>query len=310
MPKPTTPVSAEKAILDKPEDFDAFWNNTLSTLNNYTAEHEKTLQEKRGGIQNYTIDVNSWNNTGIRGYCLHWDDSQARPLLIFTHGYNGKCDVQWQWAEMGFNVFGFDTRGFGRSVIPIHKDGWILTGIESPENSILRGAICDYIRATEIAREITQACTSRTLYYGYSFGGAMALMAESLNQSADMVAVGVPSLGWMAGRRKLVKLGSGDEINRYIRQHKEQEENIMHTLSYFDTANFAPAIKKPTLIGIGLKDIVVPAETVQVICTHLHCPHMIRKFPYSHSNQPEEKLWQNFDKEWQEMALTGLLPQN
>lgn len=303
--KPT--AASDQVIIDKPEDFDFFWKDTLAELNYYERQFEKTLSNSRGSVSHYTINFNSWKNTPILGYCLLWDDAQPRPLLIYTHGYNGQCNIEWQWAELGFNIFGFDTRGFGRSPVPIHKDGWILTGIESPVTSILRGAICDYVRATEIARCITQASILRTFYYGCSFGGAMALMAEALNQSADMLAAGAPTFGWMAGRRKLAKLGSGDEINRYIRVHPEQEDNIMNTLSYFDTANFAPLIKKPTLIGIGQKDMVVPAETVQAICKQLDCPHVIREFPYGHSSRPEEQLWQNFDKEWQQMARTGQL---
>ena len=307
MSGPTSTTSTDQNNVTKPDDFDQFWKQTISALNNYAKEFDKTLQDKRGDISHYAIDFNSWESTNIHGYCLHWNDAQPRPLLIYTHGYYGQCNIEWQWADLGFNVFGFDTRGFGRSPIPIHKDGWILTGIESPATSILRGAICDYLRATEIARMIAQSSTLRTLYMGHSFGGAMALMAAALNQSADMVVAGVPSFGWMAGRRKLVKVGSGEEINRYIRAHPEQEDSIMHTLSYFDTANYAALIKQPTLIGIGKKDIVVPAETVRSICEQLRCPHVIREFPYSHSNQPEERLWQNFDKEWQQMALTGQL---
>ena len=301
-------ILQEKIAVDKPEDFDNFWRATLYDLNQNGSGYELTLQDRRTNIEHHSVEFDSWNNTKIFGYCLHWNDARTRPLLIYTHGYNGQCQTQWEWAEMGFNVVGFDTRGFGRSTTSTHPDGWRLTGIESPETSILRGAICDYVRATEIARQITQAKTSRTLYYGFSFGGAMALIAEALNQSADLVAAGVPSLGWMAGRRKLVKLGSGHEINRYIRKNPAQEQNIMRTLSYFDTANFATAIKKPTLIGIGLNDIVVPKKTVRAICQHLHCPHVIREFPFSHSNQPEEKLWQNFDDDWQQMGLTGHLP--
>lgn len=302
------PISLENSFIDKPEDFNHFWKITLSDLSRTNSDYEQTLQDRRTNIEHHIVEFQSWNNTKIYGYSLHWNDARTRPLLIYTHGYNGQCQTQWEWAEMGFNVFGFDTRGFGRSTAATHPDGWILTGIESPETSILRGAICDYIRATEIARQITQARTSRTVYYGFSFGGAMALIAEALNQSADLVAAGVPSLGWMAGRRKLVKLGSGNEINRHIRKNPEHEQSIMHTLSYFDTANFAPLIKKPTLIGIGLNDIVVPADTVRAICQHLHCPHVIREFPFSHSNQPEEQLWKNFDHDWQQMGLTGHLP--
>ena len=308
MSTPGNPISSHPPVIEKPDDFDRFWRQTCMELNRYADTFERTLVDQRDAIDYYTIEFNAWQNTALWSYLLQWQDKQPRPLVIYTHGYHGQCDIQWQWARLGFNVFGFDSRGFGRSKMPIHDDGWILTGIDSPSHSILRAAICDYVRACEIAGRLTHASTSRTLYYGYSFGGAMALMGAALDQSADVVAAGVPSFGWMAGRRKLVKLGSGAEINRYIRAHPSDENAIMHSLAYFDTANFAPLITTPTLIGIGKKDVVVPTETVRAICGQLSCPHVIREFPYSHSHQPEEQLWQRFDRDWQQMALTGQLP--
>ena len=301
-------TTAKHPPLEKPKDFEAFWRNTHQQLKCYSSAHETRCMDQQGDIVNYAVTFNSWLDTTIKGYFLKWHGKKPRPLLIYTHGYNGNCNIQWLWARQGFNVFGFDTRGFGRSVIPIQKDGWILTGIESAETSILRGAVCDYIRAAEVARLLADGLTERTLFYGYSFGGAMALMAEAVCQCADVVAAGVPSFGWMAGRRKLVKMGSGQEVNHYIRAHPELQEQIMQTLSYFDCANFAPLIKKPCLIGLGQKDIVVPAETVRVICNNLQTPHVVREFPYSHSNRPEEQLWQNFEREWLALGLSGLLP--
>jgi len=307
MPEPHD-VLAEQITLDKPGDFAHFWRDTLDQLNHYAIEHEKTPVDKRGGITHTAVDFNSWLDTRISGYYLHWDDAQPRPLVIYTHGYYGQYDIQWQWAEQGLNVFGFDSRGFGRSTFPTHADGWILTGIESPQTSIIRGAVCDYVRAAEIARLSSSTAGSRILYYGYSFGGAMALAAEAVSQAADLVAAGVPTFGWMAGRRKLVRSGSSGEVNRTIDSHPELETRIMDTLSYFDTANFADMINKPVLIGIGREDHIVPAQTVRAICAQLHCPHVIREFPYSHSSQPDESLWQNFKQEWIQMALTGKLP--
>ena len=304
----SNPTSSPDPTIDRPQDFDQFWQETRFDLNNYPETFEQTLSDQQGRVSHYAIEFNSWQNTTIRGYLLKWQDSQPRPLIVYTHGYNGQCNTQWQWAHSGFNVFGFDTRGFGRSIAPVHHDGWILTNIESPLNSILRGAVCDYVRAGEIAKALTESSTNRTLFYGFSFGGAMALMAEALGQAADMVAAGVPTFGWMEGRRKLVKLGSGEEINHYIHTHPDREATIMRTLAYFDTVNFAPLIKKPTLIGIGKKDVIVPQKTVRAICSRLRCPFVIREFPYSHSNQPEEQLWQNFDRDWRQMALTGQLP--
>ena len=293
--------------IDRPEDFTAFWDETLQHLARVPARIQQEQIRRHGAINHSVVQFQSLDHVTIRGYLLHWDDNEKRPLVVYTHGYNGECDVLWAWARAGFNILGFDTRGFGQSPVERHES-WILTGIESPGSSIIRGALCDYIRAVDVARETCSQGTSRTLAYGYSFGGAMALMSQALAPVADMVTAGVPSFGWMAGRRRLVEKGSGFEVNQYLHANPLQELPVMNTLSYFDTANFAESIRQPTLIGIGMNDIVVPPDTVFAISNRLACPHRVMTFPFSHSDHEDERLWKEFEQAWQAMIVSGELP--
>ncbi|MDJ0739897.1 MAG: acetylxylan esterase [Gammaproteobacteria bacterium] len=297
------------SAIARPIDFDTFWRDTLRELARVPAAIGIDDGDSQASITQLVVEFNSLGGQRVHGYLLRWDDPVPRPLVVYTHGYNGRVDVLRPWAEAGFHVLGFDTRGFGRSPCATHPDGWILTGIGAPRSSILRGAVCDYVRAITVARALCAPRVSRTLAYGFSFAGAMAIMAEAVSGTADMVTAGVPSLGWMAGRRHLVRLGSGKEVNDYIAAHPQRESQVMHTLAYFDSANFAAAITKPTLIGVGRKDIVVPAETVQAISDRLQCEHRVMTFPYSHSDHPDERLWLQFEQAWQLMLTQGRLVQ-
>ncbi len=53
-----------------------------------------------------------------------------------------------------------------------------------------------------------------------------------------------------------------------------------------------------TLIGLGLNDPVVPAETVYPIVNHFAAPCEIMEFPVSHTTLPEEKRWEEFETRW------------
>jgi len=290
--------------MNKPTTFDQFWNSTLRELENLPIEYQTKHQQTIDEISCYSLTYPSLDKLPVNGYLLEHNGNAKRPVVIHTHGYNGQCDTMWSWAEKGLNVVGIDLRGFGRSreAITTHPEGWILTGLDNPKTSILRGAICDYLRAIDIARDYYKENTNRTIYYGFSLAGTMAMVAASLTNYAGFVSAGVPSLGWMEGRRSLVRAGSGQEVNRYIRHYSEKEDAIMKTLSFFDTAHFAERITAPTLVGIGKKDIIVPAETVWPIVQRLQCSHVVREFPYSHSNQPEEILWKEFEEEWLGLA--------
>ena len=125
-------------------------------------------------------------------------------------------------------------------------------------------------------------------------------------QVADFLVVAVPSVGWAEGRRRFVEEGSGQEINRSLEAHPEREEDLMLTLSYFDPMNFAADIRWPTLIG--LEDNVVPAPTVYAIANHLGGPHQVARLPVSHTERPEQKLWERFEAYWLRLVVEGVPP--
>ena len=52
-----------------------------------------------------------------------------------------------------------------------------------------------------------------------------------------------------------------EEINEYLRLYPDREPMVRETLAYFDGINFAPLIKAPMFVYIGLEDDVCPPET-------------------------------------------------
>lgn len=206
-------------------------------------------------------------------------------------------------------MLGVQVRGYGLSAdaLPARSpDGYVLTGIGSPEEHVLRGAVCDYARAVEVGRTLFGVLPSRTILNGSSFAGGLAVMAEALLGVADLLALAVPSLGWAEGRRSLVLAGSGSEINRFLDEHPEREQRVMSVISYFDPMNFAPWVRCPALVGVGLKDDVVPAPTVYAVADHLGGPCEVVELPVSHTDLPEERLWKDFEACWLRLAAEGV----
>jgi cephalosporin-C deacetylase len=257
------------------------------------------------------LAFNSLREARVSGYIIRRKDDIPRPLVVHSHGYDGELNPMWHWARAGVNVVGVQTRGYGssRDALPSPSSwGYVLTGIESPEEHALRGAVCDYMRAVEVGKKIVSSLVSRTLLHGASFAGGLAVMAEAVMQAADFLVVAVPSFGWAEGRRLFVEEGSGREINRYLEAHPEREEDVMVVLSYFDPMNFAADVRCPALVGLGMEDNVVPAPTVYAIVNHLGGPHQVVRLPVSHTERPEEKLWERFEAYWLRLAVEGVPP--
>ena len=290
-----------------PGDFSEFWRQTLAELEAVPAEVTRRACERAGGLTLEEIAFRSLGGRRLHGYLLRGREEDARPLVVHAHGYGSCCSVQWGWAEAGLDVVGIDIRGFGRSAdaLPERSEwGYVLSGIGAPETSVLRGAVCDYLRAARIGTHLCPRAR-RLVLYGRSFGAGLALMAEGVGRLADLLALGVPTFGWAEGRRFFVRDGSGQQINAYLEAHPDQTEDVMLVLRYFDAVHFAVHVRCPVLMGVGLHDPVVPPETVYPLANHLAGPVEIMEFPVSHTDRREEALWQRFETRWEALAMSG-----
>jgi len=297
--------------LSRPPDFDAFWETTLRELDavDPDVEPHSTLVDP-SNLELTLLSFRSLGGVRVSMYLVRWRDGQPRPLVVHAHGYRDDGpEIQMAWARGGLNVAGIDIRGYGRSRGACERQspwGWVLTGLSAPETAILRGAVCDFLRAITLAKQHLDGHLVRTIVHGQSFAGGLAVMTEAVRPQADLLALAVPTLGWAEGRLFFVKGGSGIEIARYVDTFPECAEDLMVTLRYFDPINFAGRIRCPTVVGVGLIDSITPPETVYPIANHLHVPNEVLEFPVSHSKLPEEKLWARFDARWIELALGGV----
>jgi len=296
-------------LRDEPADFDDFWNATHDSILEIDPGPVLARQKSPGdGLVYDHLTFTSLGNVRVSGYLLQHDVPEPRPLIVHSHGYNSQYDVMLHWANSGCNVLGIDFRSFGRSEhLSLALGGYILTGIASPQTSILRGAAMDLVQALRVAREILGAHIASTTLYGFSFGGAMALIAAALDRKVDLMVTGQPTLGWNSERLRLSTAGSAAELNRYLDCNPAERDTVMRTLDYFDTMHFAARLKVPTFIGIGLDDDVVPSRSVFAITNHAGTPDLeLRILPVAHSDDPRESLWADFDREWLQMTRAGL----
>jgi cephalosporin-C deacetylase len=291
----------------RPPDFDGFWQATLDELDQQDPEVEAVEVDRSASCSLAEVGFRSLGGARIEGYLLRWNDGAPRPLLLHGHGYGDRYDVRWDWAEAGFHVAGVDVRGFGRSRSALPEPspyGWILTGLSAPETSVLRGAVCDVVRLGEVASALLGDAVTGVVRQGTSLAGGLAVMAEAQRPSAQLLALAVPTFGWMEGRRMLAHAGSGAEVTGFLQLHPAVEEDAMVVLRYFDTVNHAARVRAPSLVGVGRVDDVVPAPTVYAIVNALTAPCEVWHLPVSHSMLPAEQLWRRFESRWLQRGLS------
>ena len=300
-----------KPSTTRPEDFADFWHSTRLQLEQIDpgVEYHSDLAGEVPGVRGHIISFLSLGRLRVSAYWLQWQDDKPRPLVINSHGYGSQCRPRWDWAAQGVNVISVDIRGFGISQAALpHPSRWgyVLTGIETPETSVIRMAVCDYMQAARIGQQLGGQSVDRLVFEGVSFSGGLALMAQAILGHADLLAIGVPTFGWAEGRNLFVQSGSGAEISRYLARRPDHMEDAMLVLRYFDAVNFADQVHCPVLLALGLKDDVVPAKTVFAIANHLQVPYELLTFAVSHSDGPEEEQWNQFESHWMRLIQRGL----
>ena len=300
-----------KPPLTRPQDFSAFWRSTRLQLEQMDpkVQLDSAMEGATPHVGGEIVSFLSLGHVRISGYFLRWLDARPRPLVISSHGYGNHCRPRWDWARQGVNVLSIDIRGFGisRAALPTpSRWGYVLTGIETPETSVIRAAVCDYMQGARIGHELCEDRTSKIVFEGVSFSGGLALMSQAILGLADLLAIGVPTFGWAEGRNLFVKSGSGAEISQYLARRPDHVEDTMVVLRYFDAVNFADQVNCPVVLALGLKDEVVPAKTVYAIANHLQVPYELLEFPVSHSDGPEQQQWNQFESYWMRLALEGL----
>ena len=302
-------VRAARPPLTRPRNFFPFWSDTLAAL-------ARTPPDPRLGIAVTSpegaritpVRFRSLGGRDIQGFLITPGDRQPdapaasrRPLVVSTHGYNSQSNPVLEarhTAACGADLFCFDVRGFGlsRPGCPTDPGGWVLTGLADPATSILRGAVCDFVRAAEVAVQL-ETGRGGIGFHGRSFGGALALMAQAVSQHAAYVAAAVPTLGWTEGRLRLARAGSAREINDHLAPHPADRPAFLRNLAYFDTLNFADRVRCRSLVGVGAYDEVVPPATVYAVTNHMAPAPEIMELPVSHTDRMDERRWVD-DRRW------------
>lgn len=311
-------VTGVQVTPDPPDDFDAFWQNTLEELNDVPLDLKLEMLEGENASETTTRAYWSANSLDGRriGGPVTFPPEVKGPQWVYGHGYGSVqqgCAWQDRIAAAGFIAVGVDARGYHRSRLPHDPEvpGWAIHGIASKETYILRGAVADTIRAVQVARSLAGADPKRTVLAGGSFSGGLATLAAPWIADLVYLALRVPTFGAYDLRRHLVQRGSGAEVNTYMDSLQPDEQRALRDrLRYFDAVNAATRIHDvPATVGLGVSDVVVPGETVAAIYHALATNDKeLLWYPCSHAVHPLTARWAEFETHTLErgMALCGL----
>lgn len=247
---------------DKQPDFDEFWDSTLNQLAETDAAPELTLLEEYSNDvrRTWRVEMTSFGGERISGVLVEPAAPGKYPAMISYMGYGSNVWYSDPSSNPRMTEFMLCVRNQALNRKPGEPDDWCTRGIESKDTYYYRGAFADAVRAVDFVCSREKTDLSRVFAQGESQGGALTLVAASLDGRIKAIAPSAPFLNDYPDYFTLAGW-PGEPIVAAARQKGMNEEDMYRVLSYFDVKNFTDRIKCPVLMAIGLQDPVCPPHT-------------------------------------------------
>ncbi len=258
-----------QVTVKRPEDFDRFWSNVMDEVARLplAPSLQHVAQRSTDAVDVYDLHYTSLDNLRMAGwYCVPTANcgSPPYPALILSPGYISEPVVPKSLAKQGYAVLSCAPRGKLRSNTSFNPGypGLLVRDVVDRNTYGYRGFYADACRAMDFLVERPEVDSSRIGVHGGSQGGALSLVLAALRpRSVSCCAVGAPFMCGIWDATRLTRSYPYEEINEFVRAHPGLVAQAENALAYFDVVNFAPMIRCPTLVHIGLADDICPPET-------------------------------------------------
>jgi cephalosporin-C deacetylase len=282
----------------EPEDFTAFWADTLASARSHPID--AVFEPVETALQTVVVEDVTFRGYGgqpIKGWMLRPASATGPlPTIVEYVGYGGGRGLHFErllWASAGYAHFIMDTRGQGGgwSVGDTPDDfadgngpaypGVMTRGILAPETYYYRRLYTDAVRAVEAARAHPFVDDSRVVVHGGSQGGGLSIAVAALVNDVAGVLADVPFLQHFRRATEITDGFPYKEVANFCKIHRDKVEQVFRTLSYFDGLNFAVRASAPALYSVALMDDVCPPSTVYASYNHYAGPKEIAVYTYN-----------------------------
>lgn len=265
--------------LARPADFDSFWASKLAALE--AVPMNTTITQMDSGNANvlyYQLEFDNYNGQKIYAQMARPVSGTSFPAMISMQ-YAGvyalpKTNVTNSAAQgwLAINVmahpYPYDQPaefynalgGVGGALYNYPK-----IGNTSRDTSYFLGMILGCVRSADYICSRSDWNGTTLLATGISQGGFQAIALAALEPRVTAVITRIPAGAESAG----IFAGRGHGWPYWTTPSATNAELIKETSRYYDIINFAPGVKVPTLVGMGLIDTTCPPSGVHGMINEL-----------------------------------------
>jgi cephalosporin-C deacetylase len=282
---------------DEQPDFDEFWARTLTEARQFPLDAQFLPYDAALRLVDvYDVRFSGWGGHRVAGwFVVPAGTTEPLPAVVTYIGYGGGRGLPHDWLAYpaaGLATFVMDTRGQGSAGSPgdtpdpagganAQTPGFMTRGVLDPDDYYYRRVFTDAVRAVETAAQHPLVDAERIVVAGSSQGGGITQAVAALYPGLAGAMLDVPFLTGYRRATALVDTNPYAEITKYLSIHRDHEEQVFRTLSYFDGMNFAARGTVPALYSVALMDMICPPSTVFGSFNHYAGPKEIRVWPYN-----------------------------
>jgi cephalosporin-C deacetylase len=257
----------------RPADFYAFWKATRDSLSRIKPQFN-IIEERALAVNNkkiYLIEMHSWGNAIVRGWLSvpnRADKTKKIPIKYRLPGYI--VTLEPALDDDDFAVFNFNVRGSGNSKSAIDTHGeYNLYNIENKDEYVYRAVYMDCVRGLDFLCSLGPKLgldTTNIMVDGSSQGGGLAIALAAMDKRVKILTVQVPLYADFRKALEITELDPHSQtpigmIAQYLKTHPSfTREQLFNVWDYYDPLSFAPDVKCPVLMGIGLLDEFCPPQ--------------------------------------------------
>ena len=277
---------------DKEPDFDEFWAETLEELASVAPEYKLIpLKDHSNEVrQAFRVEMKSLGGETVSGLLMLPVAEGKYPAVISYMGYGSEVWYPNPSDNPEKIEFQLCIRNQAFNRLPGEKDDWCTRGIESKDTYYYRGAFADAVRAIDFIFSLDKTAPDFVFANGESQGGALTLVAASLDHRLKAIA---PSAPFLNDYKDYFALAGwpGEPIIAAAKAKSMSEDEMYRVLSYFDVKNFTDRIQCPVLMAIGLQDPVCPPHTNFAGYNHIKTEKSWICYPLAGHNVWQQPGW-------------------
>ncbi len=238
-------------MTNRPEGFDAFWDDLDQELATYPARPvlEPMPRHSTDFCTVYSLQLTSIGPYRIFGYLSVPKGNGPFPALINTPKYGSVNHVPDYNDRQRYVVLTIMHRGQRLADQPFAATypGLLTLGISSPHSYIYRSVVADCLRGAEFLISRPEVDRNRVAV----IGDDLALITAARRPEFAVTQIAAPMFYRIDEARTQTNTYPVDEVNEYLRINPGQTNSVAHTLSFFDPLFHASRVIATTLLSLG-----------------------------------------------------------